>query len=40
MHPESKEVLKTYAKGQNLEVVEIPYKNGVTDIDALKAVNG
>lgn len=35
-HPESKEVLKTYAKGQRLEVVEIPYKNGVTDVEALK----
>jgi len=35
VHPESKEVLNTYAKGQQLEVVEIPYKNGVTDVDAL-----
>ncbi|WP_338451655.1 aminomethyl-transferring glycine dehydrogenase subunit GcvPA [Niallia oryzisoli] len=36
VHPESKEVLNTYAKGQRLEVVEIPYKNGVTDVAALQ----
>lgn len=36
VHPESKEVLKTYAKGQNIEVVEIPQNAGVTDIEALK----
>ena len=40
VHPESKAVLSTYAKGQHLEVVEIPYKNGMTDIDTLKAANG
>ena len=28
--------MKTYAKGQHVEVVEIPYKDGVTDIAALK----
>ena len=32
---QSKEVLNTYAKGQHLEVIEIPYKNGVTDVEAL-----
>ncbi|QNG61250.1 aminomethyl-transferring glycine dehydrogenase subunit GcvPA [Bacillus sp. PAMC26568] len=37
VHPESRDVLKTYAKGQYIEVVEIPVKNGVTDLDALKA---
>lgn len=36
MHPETRDVLKTYAKGQNVEVVEIPYRNGVTDVEALK----
>ena len=36
VHPESKQVLATYAKGQHLEVVEIPYKNGVTDVETLK----
>jgi len=36
VHPESREVLKTYAKGQYLDVVEVPVKNGITDIDSLK----
>src|SRR3954462_6638178 len=35
VHPQSKEVLNTYAIGQHLDVIEIPYKNGVTDIQAL-----
>ena len=35
VHPQSKEVLNTYAKGQHLDVIEIPYKNGVTDVQAL-----
>lgn len=37
VHPESRDVLKTYAKGQAVEVVEIPQQNGQTDLDALKA---
>jgi glycine dehydrogenase subunit 1 len=36
IHPESKEVVKAYAKGQYIEVVEIPHKDGITDINALK----
>nr|WP_295974268.1 aminomethyl-transferring glycine dehydrogenase subunit GcvPA [uncultured Bacillus sp.] len=36
VHPEAKEVLRTYAKGQRIEVVEIPYKDGITDVEALK----
>lgn len=36
VHPEYKEVLRTYAKGQHLEVVEVPYNNGLTDLEALK----
>ncbi|MBM4762268.1 aminomethyl-transferring glycine dehydrogenase subunit GcvPA [Bacillus sp. B15-48] len=36
VHPETKEVVKTYAKGQYIEVIEIPYNHGVTDIEALK----
>jgi len=35
VHPQSKEVLNTYAIGQHLDVIEIPYKNGVTDVQAL-----
>jgi glycine dehydrogenase subunit 1 len=36
VHPEAKDVVKTYAKGQYIEVVEIPYKDGVTDLQALE----
>ena len=38
VHPEAKEVLRTYAKGQRIEVVEIPYQNGLTDVEALKGL--
>ncbi|MEH7546297.1 aminomethyl-transferring glycine dehydrogenase subunit GcvPA [Neobacillus vireti] len=38
VHPEYREVLKTYAKGQNLEVIEAPIKEGVTDAEALKSL--
>ncbi|MBD8071127.1 aminomethyl-transferring glycine dehydrogenase subunit GcvPA [Bacillus sp. PS06] len=37
VHPESRDVLKTYAAGQYIEVVEVPVKNGVTDLEALEA---
>lgn len=36
VNPESRAVLATYAAGQQVEVVTIPQKNGVTDIDSLK----
>ncbi|MBA4535795.1 aminomethyl-transferring glycine dehydrogenase subunit GcvPA [Bacillus aquiflavi] len=36
VHPEAREVVKTYAKGQYIEVIEIPIKDGMTDIAALK----
>ncbi|MCY8641316.1 aminomethyl-transferring glycine dehydrogenase subunit GcvPA [Bacillus haynesii] len=35
VHPESREVLKTYAKGQYIDVVEVPSKKGITDLAAL-----
>ena len=38
VHPEARDVVKTYAKGQHVEVVEIPYQDGVTDIAALKEI--
>lgn len=37
VHPEARDILRTYAKGQNLEVVEIPCRDGVTDLAALSA---
>jgi glycine dehydrogenase subunit 1 len=37
VHPEYRDVVKTYAKGQRLEVVEIPFAGGITDLEALKA---
>lgn len=36
IHPEARDVIKTYAKGQRIEVVEIPIIDGVTDINALE----
>lgn len=36
VHPEYKDVVKTYAKGQYIDVVEVPHKDGVTDLEALK----
>jgi glycine dehydrogenase subunit 1 len=36
VHLEAKEVVKTYAKGQYIEVVEVPYKDGITDLEQLK----
>jgi glycine dehydrogenase subunit 1 len=36
VHPESKDVVRSYAKGQYIEVVEIPHRDGITDMDALK----
>lgn len=35
VNPEYREVVKTYAKGQRIEIVEVPVKNGVTDLEAL-----
>lgn len=36
VHPEYRDVLKTYGKGQGIEIVEVPHKNGITDLEALK----
>ncbi|TWT08182.1 aminomethyl-transferring glycine dehydrogenase subunit GcvPA [Planococcus sp. CPCC 101016] len=36
VHPESRDVVRTYALGQSIEVIEIPLKDGHTDLDALK----
>lgn len=35
VHPESRDVINSYAKGQYVEVVEVPYKDGITDLEAL-----
>jgi glycine dehydrogenase subunit 1 len=37
VHPEARDVLKTYAKGQGLEIVAVPARNGRTDIDRLES---
>ncbi|CAG9619249.1 aminomethyl-transferring glycine dehydrogenase subunit GcvPA [Sutcliffiella rhizosphaerae] len=36
VHPEARAVVNSYANGQYVEVVEIPTKNGVTDVAALE----
>ncbi len=38
LHPEYKDVVKSYADGQSVEVVVVPTKDGVTDIEALKGL--
>lgn len=38
VHPEYKDVVATYAYGQSIEVITIPTKDGVTDIEALKGL--
>ncbi|MEW6242714.1 MAG: aminomethyl-transferring glycine dehydrogenase subunit GcvPA [Bacillota bacterium] len=38
VHPESREVLKTYAAAIEVEVVEAPMKDGVTDLEALEGL--
>ncbi|RHW41082.1 aminomethyl-transferring glycine dehydrogenase subunit GcvPA [Neobacillus notoginsengisoli] len=40
VHPESRAVVETYAKGQYIEVVEIPVKDGLTDLEAMKDLAG
>ncbi|HJH11098.1 MAG TPA: aminomethyl-transferring glycine dehydrogenase subunit GcvPA [Metalysinibacillus jejuensis] len=36
VHPEYRDVVRTYAHGQSIEVVVAPQKNGVTDVQALE----
>lgn len=38
VHPEYRDVVKTYADGQSIDIVTAPHKDGVTDIEALKAL--
>jgi glycine dehydrogenase subunit 1 len=40
VHPNYRQLLKTYAQGAGIEIVEIGYSNGVTDIGALKQAVG
>lgn len=35
VHPESRAVIKTYGLGQGIEIIEIPEKDGLTDINLL-----
>lgn len=38
VHPEYRAVLSTYARGQSVDVVDMPMADGVTDVDALEAM--
>ncbi|AZB43556.1 aminomethyl-transferring glycine dehydrogenase subunit GcvPA [Bacillus sp. FJAT-42376] len=40
VNPESKDVLRTYAKGQYIEVIEVPASKGTTDLAALEKEMG
>jgi glycine dehydrogenase subunit 1 len=37
VHPHARETLRTYAHGFGMEVVEVPLRDGVTDLDAWRA---
>lgn len=37
VHPEAREVVRTYARGLGLEIVEVGDRDGVTDLEALEA---
>lgn len=36
VHPEHREVIRTYLYGRGIEILEIPYANGVTDLTTLE----
>ncbi|GMA52381.1 putative glycine dehydrogenase (decarboxylating) subunit 1 [Alicyclobacillus contaminans] len=38
VHPEYRAVIETYAKGQSLEVVEVPFDRGVVTVDGLAQI--
>ncbi|AQQ53012.1 aminomethyl-transferring glycine dehydrogenase subunit GcvPA [Planococcus lenghuensis] len=38
VHPESREVVRSYALGQSIDVQEVPLKDGVTDVEALRSL--
>jgi len=38
IHPEYRDVVATYAHGQSIDIVLVPTKDGVTDIEALKTL--
>lgn len=38
LHPESRQVLKAYAVNHDLEIIEAPLKDGITDLTALEAL--
>jgi glycine dehydrogenase subunit 1 len=41
VHPEAREIVRTSARGLDLEVVEVGFRDGVTDLDELKkAIDG
>jgi glycine dehydrogenase subunit 1 len=40
VHPEWRQVLRTYMWGRDLEVVELPHAGGVTDVERAKALLG
>ncbi len=36
VHPDYREVLKTYCRGLNIEIIEIPWKDGATSLEELE----
>ncbi len=40
LHPDSRRTLETLSVGYGTEVIEVPLKDGVTDLEALKALAG